>query len=164
MKEDKSLIRIPLQFFGESGEDDFDDDLDYEDGDEYEDEDTDDGADAGGDEAEQDDKGKSRDGTAELIADLKALGFVGDDLEAIKASVKSRREAKEKGDAASERKAAQAAGKSHIKGSKPHKGADGSHSEGVSERHVHRLSETLKCTPQRARTLLEKHSRQINGG
>jgi hypothetical protein len=165
MKEEKSLIKIPLQFFGGSDDgDDFDDDFGYDD----EEEDSDDGDSDDSDENENADDaadgGKTAGDHADLIADLKALGFKGDDLDALKADVKARREAREKGDKAEERRAAQAAGKSHIKGSKPHKGADGSHSEGVSERRVRGLAETLKCTPQRARALLEKHTRQINGG
>ena len=167
MKEEKSLIKIPLQFFGGSEDgDDFDDDFGYDD----EEEEDSDGS-AGDDDSDENedaddaaDGGKTAGDHADLIANLKALGFKGDDLDALKADVKARRDAKEKGDKAEERRAAQAAGKSHIKGSKPHKGADGSHSEGVSERRVRGLAETLKCTPQRARALLEKHSRQLNGG
>ena len=167
MENEISLIRIPLQFFGESG-DDFEDDFEYDDGG-SEDLEVNEDNDGGDDDGDADDVEKaSSKGTnadhADLIANLKALGFKGDSLEEIKASVKARRESKEKSDASDERKAAQAEGKSHIKGSKPRKGADGSRSEGVSERHVRELSETIKSTPQRARTLLEKHSRLINGG
>lgn len=170
MKEEKSLIKISLQFFGGSEDgDDFDDDFGYDD--EEEDSDGSAGDDGDSDDSDENDDaddaadgGKTARDHADLIADLKALGFKGDDLDALKADVKARREAREKGDKADERRAAQAAGKSHIKGSKPHKGADGSHSEGVSERRVRGLAETLKCTPQRARALLEKHTRQINGG
>ena len=168
MEKEISLLRIPLQFFGESG-DDFEDDFEYEDeasedNDAPEDEDGDDGDGNADDAADGGSEGGKKEDHAELLADLRALGFKGESLEDIKASVKARREAKEKSDKSEERRAAQAEGKSHIKGSKPRKGADGSRAEGVSERHVRALSETIKSTPQRARTLLEKHSRLINGG
>ncbi len=171
MKEsdENKLIRISLQFFGESG-DDFDDDFGYEDEDGYEDgadeegyeEDVDEGADEEGSAGAEGGAGAGATDHADLVADLKALGFVGDDLAAIKASVKARREAKDKGDAAEERTAAQAAGKAHIKGSKPRKGAGGDGTGGVTERQVVGFAERAGCTKEEARKLLTKHSRMIN--
>lgn len=170
MREDK-LIRIPLQFFGEPA-DDFDDDLGYEDEEDtedYEDEDGDgstgdDGDSDGSDEDENADKsadgGKAAADHADLIADLKALGFKGDDLEALKADVKARREAKEKGDSAEERRAAQAAGKSHIKGSKPGRSASGELLEGFTARDIAEVNACLKNPNRgekgRARAALER--------
>ena len=186
MEEQKQMIKIPLQFFGES-DDDFDDELDtydeddgyvddFEDGGEEDGEDGNGGGEdavgeEGGDGSDEDRGSGGADGDggakgdhAELVADLKALGFKGDDLESIKASVKARREAKEKGDAADERKAAQAAGKSHIKGSKPRKGAGGDGSGGVTERRVIGFAERTGCTKEEARKTLAKHARMIQGG
>lgn len=187
MEEQTQMIKIPLQFFGES-DDDFEDELDtydeddgyvddFEDGGEEDGEDGNDvsedadGYEEGGDGSDEDRGSDGADGDggakgdhAELIADLKALGFKGDDLESIKASVKARREAKEKGDAADERKAAQAAGKSHIKGSKPRKGAGGDGSGGVTERRVVGFAERTGCTKEEARKTLAKHARMIQGG
>jgi hypothetical protein len=172
----KKLIKIPLQFFGEPDDgDDFDDDLGYEDEEEDYGDDADEGivdADADDDSAgsgEDGDDGKAaEDGDkatgdhADLIADLKALGFKGDDLDALKADVKARREAKEKGDSAEERRAAQAEGKSHIKGSKPQKGAGGDGNGGVTERQVVAFAERVGCSKDEARKLLAKHSRMIS--
>lgn len=173
----KKLIKIPLQFFGEPDDgDDFDDDLGYEDeeedysdnaDDDGDDSDADDDASAGLDEDGDDGKaaedgGKTAGDHADLIADLKALGFKGDDLNSIKADVKARREAKEKGDSAEERRAAQAAGKSHIKGSKPQKSAGGDGTGGVTERQVVSFAERTGCTKEEARKLLSKHSRMIS--
>ncbi len=180
MEDMKKLIKIPLQFFGESGGDDFDDDFGYEDDDNYgydpDDEGGEDGDGEDGDDGSSDeDSGSEGEGSADdgkekdpdhsdLIADLKALGFVGDDLEAIKADAKAKREAKERGDAANERKAAQAAGKSHIKGSKPQKGAGGDGTGGVTERRVIGFAEKTGCTREEARKTLSKHARMIQGG
>lgn len=162
MRNDK-LIRIPLQFFGESA-DDFDDDLGYEDEDVYEDEDE--NADIDADEidnsedvVEETPKASATD-YSDLIADLKALGFVGDDLDAIKASVKARRTEKDKGDATAERMAAQAAGKSHIKGSKPGRSASGELLEGFTARDIAEVNACLKNPNRgekgRARAALER--------
>lgn len=188
MEDMKKLIKIPLQFFGEGGgdlDDGFDDEFDdeFDDGYGYEDGDADgedgdsgnEGGDADGEDGDAGEGGGEGEGSADngkakdpdhsdLIADLKALGFVGDDLEAIKADAKAKREAKERGDAASERKAAQAAGKSHIKGSKPQKGAGGDGTGGVTERRVIGFAEKTGCTREEARKTLSKHARMIQGG
>ena len=167
MKDDNSLIRISLQFFGGNDDDDFDDDFDYEDEEEVEEEDYDEAeeADEESDEDEKPAKGKkTTGGDADVIAELKAAGYVGDDLAALVADMKKKREAREKDSAGAERRAAMAEGKGHIKSGKPRKGADGGVSGGVTERRVRGLAETLKCSPQRARVLLEKHTRLINGG
>lgn len=172
----KKLIKIPLQFFGEPDDgDDFDDDLEYEDeenAEDYDDEEdsdssTEDEEDIDGSDGDKDadktaDGGKAANAYADLIADLKALGFKGDDLDSLKADVKARREAKEKGDSAEERRAAQAEGKSHIKGSKPQKGAGGDGTGGVTERQVVAFAERVGCSKDEARKLLAKHSRMIS--
>lgn len=173
MIRDTKLIKIPLQFFG-APEDDFDDDLGYEeeDAEDYEDEedeDSDGSAEDNGDSDDSDenenaddaaDGGKAANDHADLIADLKALGFKGDDLDALKADVKARREAKEKGDSAEERRAAQAAGKSHIKGSKPGRSASGELLEGFTARDIAEVNACLKNPNRgekgRARAALER--------
>lgn len=178
MKEDK-LVKIPLQFFGKSDDgDEFDDDLGYEDEDaeDYEDEEDEDGdgsteddGDTDGSDGDEDaddaaDGGKTAGDHADLIADLKALGFKGDDLNALKADIKARREAKEKGDKAEERRAAQAAGKSHIKGSKPSRGASGDEMEGFTARDIAEVNACLKNPNRgekgRARAALERAIRK----
>lgn len=174
MKEDK-LVKIPLQFFGKSDDgDEFDDDLGYEDEDaeDYEDEEDEDSDGSAGDDGDSDDSdenenaddaadgGKTANDHADLIADLKALGFKGDDLNALKADVKARREAKEKGDKADERRAAQDAGKSHIKGSKPGRSASGELLEGFTARDIAEVNACLKNPNRgekgRARAALER--------
>lgn len=170
----KKLIKIPLQFFGEPDDgDDFDDDLEYEDeenAEDYDDEEdsdssTEDEEDIDGSDGDKDadktaDGGKAANDHADLIADLKALGFKGDDLDALKADVKARREAKEKGDSAEERRAAQAAGKSHIKGSKPGRSASGELLEGFTARDIAEVNACLKNPNRgekgRARAALER--------
>lgn len=162
MKDEKTLIRIPLQFFGES-EDDFDDDFEYEDEEEFDDDEQEE-AEEDPDEEEPAKGKKTTGGDADVIAELKAAGYVGDDLSALVADMKKKREAREKADASAERRAAMGEGKGHVKSSKPRKGVDGGTSGAITERKVRGLAETIKCSPQRARTLLEKHSRLINGG
>lgn len=164
----KMLIKIPLQFFGEPA-DDYDDDFDeafeedeeafdeeeedvYEEENEGEVADTD-TAGAGGSE-------KGSDDHSDLIADLKALGFKGDSLAELSASVKARREAKDASGASAERAAAQAAGKSHIKGSKPGRSASGELLEGFTARDIAEVNACLKNPNRgekgRARAALER--------
>ncbi len=168
MKVEK-LIRIPLQFFGES-EDDFDDDLGYEDegaAEDYEEDEggadaaDDEGADASGEDGDADDRSQKSDTDhADLIADLKALGFKGDDLDSLKASVKARRESMEKNAASEERAAAQAEGKSHVKSGKPARGASGEGLSGFTERDIAEVNACLKNPRRgekgRARAALER--------
>lgn len=161
MIRDTKLIKIPLQFFG-APEDDFDDDLGYEDEESTEDY-SEDEEEPGDDTVESEDDNAEKtaeDDNSDLIADLKALGFKGDDLASLKADVKARREAKEKGDSAEERRAAQAAGKSHIKGSKPGRSASGELLEGFTERDIAEVNACLKNPNRgekgRARAALER--------
>lgn len=181
---EKKLIKIPLQFFGEGAED-FDDDLDgdesYDDG--FDDEDTEeneteDGEDApptdsdGGDANEDgasdgtDDNagsGSATDENNELMVELRALGFSGDDLTALIADMKAKRKDKEKAAAAKARQADLAQGKAHVKGSKPSQRATGGGAAGVSDRRVSDFAERMGCSKQRARELLEKHAKKIGG-
>lgn len=170
-----NLIKIPLQFFGESGEDDYDDfDDDYED-EEDEDEDSDgdeDSEDADGDDADGDakedggeggkDKGEeSGDETADLIAELKALGYEGDDVKSLTASIKAQREKDEKTNASAERRAKQAAGKAHVKSATPSKSATGDGMAGYTSRDVEEMRQAIGkgCTKERARNALERRLR-----
>lgn len=170
-----NLIKIPLQFFGEGGEDDYDDfDDEYED-EEDEDEDSDgdeDSEDADGDDADGDakedggdggeDKGEeSGDETADLIAELKALGYEGDDVKSLTASIKAQREQEAKTDASAERRAKQAAGKAHVKSATPSKSATGDGMAGYTSRDVEEMRQAIgkDCTKERARKALEKRLR-----
>lgn len=176
MKDDK-LIRIPLQFFGESAEDE-DEDLfgeDYdeeEDPDEDEDSDEDDDSDedeasdeedSGEDGAEEESDGK--DTNAELIKLLKAQGYVGDDLKALTADMKKKSDDNAKKAAKKEREAAMAAGKSHIKSGKPQRGMSGDGMDGFSQKDLREVSACLvnrkgmKSQSQRAVIALERRAR-----
>ena len=174
----KTLVKIPLQFFGDS-EDDFEDNFeDEEDDEENEDEDL-----GGGDDAEaaedadpeeegkdsEDDKGseeKKEEGKGDkaLIEELRALGYVGDDLASLASDMKAKREAKEQRDKSKARKADLEAGKAHVKGSRPGKSAIGGGASGYTERQVNDLVGRTGCSKDRARELLAKHQRLINGG
>ena len=161
MIRDTKLIKIPLQFFG-APEDDFDDDLGYEDEESTEDY-SEDEEEPGDDTVESEDNNAeetAEDDHSDLIADLKALGFKGDDLASLKASVKARREAKEKGAAAEERAAAQAAGKAHVKSGKPQRGASGEGLDGFTEKDIAEVNACLKNPNRgekgRARAALER--------
>lgn len=175
MKE--KLVKIPLQFFGADPEDDFEDFEDeYEEeeelggGDDAEDADEDD---AGPEDEEQDDGGnaeengggQSEDGddNADLIAELKALGYVGDDLKALASDMKVKRETKESDDKSKSRKADLAASKAHVKASKPGQSANGDASGGFSERQVSSFAEVAGCSKEEARKLL-RHQMKLMGG
>ena len=171
------LIRISLQFFGADPEDDFEDFEDeYEEeeelggGDDAEDADE---ADAGPEDEEQDDGGnaeengggQSEDGddNADLIAELKALGYVGDDLKALASDMKTKRETKESDDKSKSRKADLAASKAHVKASRPGQSANGDASGGFSERQVSSFAEVAGCSKEEARKLL-RHQMKLMGG
>lgn len=178
MKE--KLVKIPLQFFGEDAEDDFEDDFSEDDEiDEEEDEEEDDlgggddaedaqGADPEeeGQDSEDEDGGKQDEGdaTSALIAELKANGYVGDDLAALTSDMKKKREARETADKSRERREANAEGKAHVKSSRPGKSATGGSGGAFTERQVAGLAERTGCSKERARELLAKHARLINGG
>jgi hypothetical protein len=176
MKDDK-LIRIPLQFFGGSAEDE-DEDLfgeDYdedEDPDEDEDSDEDDDSDEdeASDEEDSDENGaeeesEGEDTNAELIKLLKAQGYVGDDLKALTADMKKKSEDNAKKAAKKEREAAMAAGKSHIKSGKPQRGMSGDGMDGFSQKDLREVSACLvnrkgmKSQSQRAVIALERRAR-----
>ena len=167
---EKMLIKIPLQFFGEPA-DDYDDDFDEafeedeeafdeEEEDVDEDEEEDEGEVADADIAGAGGSEKGSDAYSDLIADLKALGFKGDSLAELSASVKARREAKDASGASAERAAAQAAGKSHIKGSKPGRSASGELLEGFTAKDIAEVNACLKNPNRgekgRARAALER--------
>lgn len=171
MKDDK-LIRLSLQFFGEPDEDDFDE---YEDDfDEYDDEDLEDkekentdedDSDDGDDEdtgaviGAEDDDGK--DDTAALIAELKAAGYVGNDIKSLTADIKKKREDASGIAAAAERAAANKEGKGHLKTGKPSRSASGDGMAGFTHRDVEEMRRAIgpNCTEERARRALEKRIR-----
>jgi hypothetical protein len=159
----KCLIRIPLQFFGEDPEDyeDFEEDEagaeEGEAGEELDDELDDEGEDSGEDAPEE------QDTQSEMLAELRKMGYVGDDLATLLADMKAKNEAKAKADKAKKRKEALANSKNHVKGSKPRQGANGEGTGGVTEHRVADLSRRIGCTPERARALAQKHAKLIGG-
>ena len=166
MIKDK-LVRIPLQFFGENGEDE-DEDLFDEEYDEEEEldedardasEDEDDGED-GAEAAEE--SGDGEDTNAELVKLLKAQGYVGDDLKALTADIKKKSEDNAKKAAKNERAAAMAEGKAHIK-SAGTRNLSGEGMEGFSQRDIREVSACLvkkgANATQRATKALERRAR-----
>jgi hypothetical protein len=165
------LKRISLQFFGADPEDDFED---FED--EYEEEeelgggdDAEDAEDADPEEEEQEggeeagEEPAGAEGDADLIAELKALGYVGDDLKALTSDMKTKREAKDAENKSKARKADLASSKAHVKASRPAQSANGDASGGFSERQVSSFAEVAGCSKEEARKLL-RHQMKLMGG
>lgn len=164
--KDEKLIRIPLQFFGGGDGDEFDDDLGYED-DEYDSYGEDDGEEAGdgGDSGAASGEGDSEDDSAtgdeaDIIAELKAAGYVGDDLKSLASDMKRKREGDEKRAASKERAATNRAGKEHVKSGKPGRVASGEGMSGFTERDLAEINACLKNPTRgekgRARSALER--------
>ena len=203
MKEIK-MLKLPLQFFGEDGGGDedndftdnfFDDGSDYYDTDEFDDDgdpdddadadlDVDDGVDGDADniaqganddaqdanddaqDANDDAQGANNDAQGandDLISELRALGYVGNDLAALTADMKAKREAQEAQDAKREAAATKAAGKNHIRSGKPGKSASGDGTGGVTERQVEHFVSLTKESRESARQRLTRHARLIEG-
>ena len=172
----EKLIRISLQFFGEDPEDFEDFEEEYEDeeelggGDDAEDADEDD---VGPEDEEQDGDGSTEengggqaedgDDNADLIAELRALGYVGENLKALASDMKTKRETRESADKSKSRKADLAASKAHVKASRPGQGASGEASGGFSERQVSSFAEVAGCSKEEARKLL-RHQMKLMGG
>lgn len=170
------LIRIPLQFFGDGG-DDFDDDFGYEDenGEDegYDNESsvensTEDGDEDGGKSGndgrgESNKSGDSGDSTKALMDELRAMGYVGDDIASLTADIQKKRKSGEKSSAIAERKAAMSEGKNHVKSGRPAKGASGDSMDGFTERDLAEINACLKnksgSDKTRARTALEHVTR-----
>ena len=191
------MLKLPLQFFGEDGGGDedndftdnfFDDGSDYYDTDEFDDDgdpdddadadlDVDDGVDGDADniaqganddaqDANDDAQGANNDAQGandDLISELRALGYVGNDLAALTADMKAKREAQEAQDAKREAAATKAAGKNHIRSGKPGKSASGDGTGGVTERQVEHFVSLTKESRESARQRLTRHARLIEG-
>ena len=99
----------------------------------------------------------------DLISELRALGYVGNDLAALTADMKKKREAQAAQDAKREAAATKAAGKNHIRSGKPGKSASGDGTGGVNERRVISFAESAGISKERAREMLAKHARLIEG-
>ena len=133
----------------------------------------DDGADDDADDGEKHDKATSSSTASgppsplekadDLISELRALGYVGNDLAALTADMKAKREAQEAQDAKREAAATKAAGKNHIRSGKPGKSASGDGTGGVNERRVISFAESAGVSKERAREMLAKHARLIEG-
>jgi hypothetical protein len=121
-------------------------------------------ADETAEESEQETEDAPAEGTtdeSELISELKALGYVGNDIKSLTADMKARREKKAEQDAAKEKHATVSASKSHIRSGNPGKGASGDGTGGISERQVIGFAERTGCTKEEARRLLGKHARMM---
>lgn len=181
----KKLIRIPLQFFGDPDtDDDFGDEFlddDYDDVPEYYGSDNDDPDEEDPDDEDPDGDGQSDpdedkpddasaddgkgdpadDDTKALISELRALGFAGDDLKALAADMKKKREDGEARAAAAERKAVNGEGKGHLRSSNPGHAASGEGAAGFSERQVESFAATLGCSKEHARKVLSSQMRKM---
>lgn len=161
------LIRIPLQFFGDPGDDDdFTDDF-YDDDEALADDsedpsDSDESGENDNDGAETADTNTASEDDVDVVAELKALGYVGTDLKELAKDMKRKREDNAAQANSAERKAVKAEGKSHIKSGNPGKSAGGSGTGVITERMVSSFAERTGCTKEHARELLGKHSRMMN--
>lgn len=99
----------------------------------------------------------------DLISELRALGYVGNDLAALTADMKKKREAQAAQDAKREAAATKAAGKNHIRSGKPGKSASGDGTGGVTERQVEHFVSLTKESRESARQRLTRHARLIEG-
>lgn len=179
----KKLLRLSLQFFGEDADDfeDFEDVDDIEDtyddfdesdnepeydDDEIVDEEKDDAESDKGDNAasttDEEKPTNTSDGYAALLDELRMLGYVGDDIAAITADIKTKREARQSNNASEERRAKNAEGKGHIKSGKPGKSASGDGTGGVSESRVIDFAARTGRSRTDARQILAKHAKSWN--
>lgn len=110
-------------------------------------------------------EGKAEGATAnaDLISELRALGYVGNDLAALTADMKAKREAKAAQEAREQAKADRVDGKAHVRSSVPGKSASGDGTGGVNERRVISVAENAKISREEARRKLAKHARLIEG-
>lgn len=138
-------------------------DADEEDGADGSDADEDDPAEEAGEEdpSSPADAGASPPGEAEvdLIAELRALGFVGNDIASLTADMKQKREAKAAEDAKAKKAADKADGKAHVRSGAPSRSASGDGTGGISERQVVAFAERTGCSKEEARRVLAKHAR-----
>ena len=102
---------------------------------------------------------ESKDGGAELLSELHALGYVGEDLSSIAADIRRKREASDSAEASAERKAKNAASKGHISSARPQRSVSGDGTDGFSVKQVRNLQQTLGCSYEKARDLLAKQYR-----
>ena len=132
-----------------------DDDPDEKEPDKGEDDDPDEGEDDSAEDAP--DEGYDR-GVEELLAELRANGYVGDDIITLTADMRAKREAREALDAKKEQRAVNAAGKSHIKSMKPGQGTSGEGVAGFTSKDVAEVKACLlrssKDGTRRARAAL----------
>lgn len=125
---------------------------------------TDDGADNGSDGGADDNADTdTQSANDDLISELRALGYVGNDLAALTADMKKKRETQAAQDAKREAAATKAAGKNHIRSGKPGKSASGDGTGGVTERQVEHFVSLTKEPRESARQRLTRHARLIEG-
>ena len=121
----------------------------------------DDQEDAAGEDAAKED-GAGDEPNNDLIAELRALGYVGNDLASLTADMKAKRERAAEEAAKNERAADKADGKNHIKSSKPGRSASGDGTAGVNEKRVVDFAERAGVSKEEARRVLSKHARMMN--
>ena len=144
---------------GEDGSDDEDDEDVDDDESDHEDVDNDNDPKNAPEKKDADEKGEEVSETDALMAELKALGYEGNDLKSITASMKRKREAAE----AAERRAANREGKAHVKAGTPSKSASGDGVSGFTQRDIEEMKAAIGngCTDERARRALEKRIRAM---
>ena len=103
----------------------------------------------------------SDDAQAELISELHALGYVGDDLASIAADMRRRREDAKSMEASVERRAKNAESKGHISSARPQRSVALDGADGFSAKQVRNLQQSLGCSYEKARDLLAKQVRAI---
>lgn len=143
-------------------DDDADDGADS-DADEGADGDADDSADDGADNGAQGANDDAQSANGDLISELRALGYVGNDLAALTADMKAKREAKAAQEAKEQAKADRADGKAHVRSSVPGRSGSGDGTGGINERQVERFVSITNASKETARQRLSKHARLIEG-
>ena len=103
----------------------------------------------------------TNDAQDELISELHALGYVGDDLASIAADMRRRREDAKSIEASVERRAKNAESKGHISSARPQRSVALDGADGFSAKQVRNLQQSLGCSYEKARDLLAKQVRAI---
>lgn len=125
--------------------------------------DANDGADDGADNGAQGANDDAQSANGDLISELRALGYVGNDLAALTADMKAKREAKAAQEAREQAKADRADGKAHVRSSVPGRSGSGDGTGGINERQVDRFVSITNASKETARQRLSKHARLIEG-
>ena len=101
------------------------------------------------------------DAQAELISELQALGYVGDDLASLVQDMRRKREDAKAAEASVERRARNAESMGHISSARPQRSVALDGADGFSAKQVRNLQQSLGCSYEKARDLLAKQVRAI---